>query len=105
MMKELFGDQQLRVFQSSLPGMTYSKCILKPPVSDLLRKLTCCCGIALTYQPNNFAVHVGYEGNEMVIVVKARGLELRLIPEGIFHNTSDTWDLPTPLVEGHFHWL
>lgn len=41
----------------------------------------------------------------MVIVAKAMGLELRLIPEGIFHNTSSTWDLPTPLVEGHFHWL
>lgn len=104
MMKELFGDQQLRVFQSSLPGMTYSKCISKPSVRDS-RPLTYCCAIALTHQPNNFAVHVGYEGNEMVIVAKAMGSEFRLVPEGIFHNTSETWDLPNPLVEGHFHWL
>lgn len=105
MMKELFGDQQLRVFQSSLPGMTYSKCISNPPVKGLPRQLTYICAIALTHQPNNFTVHVGYEGSEMVIVAKAPGLELRLIPEEIFHNTSNTWDLPTPLVEGHFHWL
>jgi len=104
MMRELFGDQQLRVFQSSLPGMTYSMCISKLSNGALPQQLTCCV-IALTHQPNNFAVHVGYEGNEMVIIAKARGLELRLIPENIFHDSSVTWDLPAPLIEGHFHWL
>ncbi|KAK1833011.1 hypothetical protein QBC39DRAFT_381058 [Podospora conica] len=82
MMKELFGDQQLRVFQSSLPGMTYT----------------------LTFQPCNFTVHIGYEGNEMVIIAVARGLQLRLLPRSIFHD-SDTWDLPIPLIENGFHWL
>ncbi|KAM7221941.1 hypothetical protein V8F06_002692 [Rhypophila decipiens] len=80
---ELFGNQALRVYQSRLPGMTYT----------------------LSYQPYRFTVHVGYENGQTVIIAKApKGSTLRLIPREYFHDERG-WDLPTPLVIGHVHWL
>ncbi|GAB1316962.1 hypothetical protein MFIFM68171_07172 [Madurella fahalii] len=81
-LRELFDNQPLRVYQSPVPGMTYT----------------------LTYRPNNFTVHVGYEGRETVIVAKAPGIRVRFIPRDCFH-TAHTWDLPFPLIQGRVHWL
>ncbi|KAK4234701.1 hypothetical protein C8A03DRAFT_18447 [Achaetomium macrosporum] len=81
--RELFGDQPLRVFQSPVQGMTYT----------------------LTYRPNGLTVHVGYEGRETVILAKAPGLQggFRFIPRHYFQR-GDTCDLPGPLM-GRVHWL
>ncbi len=59
---------------------------------------------ALTTQPNNFTVHVGYEGSKTVILAKWADLQVRFIPRGHFYS-GNKWDLPTPLVNDRFHWL
>ncbi|KAK4183027.1 hypothetical protein QBC35DRAFT_545071 [Podospora australis] len=82
--KELFGDQPLSVYQSTVPGMTYT----------------------LAHRPNKFAVHVGYENGEEFIIARTKGLQVRLIPRELFFNEEKgVWDLPIPLVLEHFHWL
>ncbi|KAH6855507.1 hypothetical protein B0I37DRAFT_395568 [Chaetomium sp. MPI-CAGE-AT-0009] len=83
--RELFGDQPLRVFQSSVPGMTYT----------------------LTIRPRGFTVHIGYEGSDTIIVAKSAGrrvCNVRFVSRDRFHAGS-TWDLPGPLVDGRIHWL
>lgn len=83
LVRELFGNQPLRVYQSRVPGMTYT----------------------LTYCPNRFTVHVGYENGQTVIMAKApKGGQFRLVPRHHFRDENG-WDLPIPLVEGHVHWL
>ncbi|KAK0714105.1 hypothetical protein B0T26DRAFT_784054 [Lasiosphaeria miniovina] len=81
---ELFGDQPLRVFRSSVPGMTYT----------------------LTYRPNGYNVHVGYEARskQMIVLATTRGQRIRLVLRDTFY-AGEIWDLPTPLVDGCFHWL
>ncbi|KAK4153830.1 hypothetical protein C8A00DRAFT_43330 [Chaetomidium leptoderma] len=83
--KELFGDQPLRVFESSVPGMTY----------------------ALTNRPHGFTVHIGYEDRDTIIVAKSGGPLLRtvrFISREMFYN-GNTSDLPGPLIGGRIHWL
>ncbi|KXX81310.1 hypothetical protein MMYC01_201930 [Madurella mycetomatis] len=82
LIKELFRGQPLRVYQSQVPGMTY----------------------VLTHRPNNYMVHIGYEGTETVILAMASGIRIRLIPRDRFHSGHMT-DLPGPLIHGRFHWL
>ncbi|KAK3356620.1 hypothetical protein B0T25DRAFT_603140 [Lasiosphaeria hispida] len=82
LVKELFGDQPLRVFQSSLPGMAYT----------------------LTQRPCGFTVHVGYDDCQIVIIAKLGEKELRLVPREKFCS-GNTWDLPTPLLNECLHWF
>ncbi|KAK4227346.1 hypothetical protein QBC38DRAFT_417082 [Podospora fimiseda] len=84
MIKELFGDQPLRVYQSPIVGMTY----------------------VLTLHPHGYTVHVGYNLKEEIILVRGKKSNsyLRLIPRGCFVS-GNQWDLPGPLVDGNFHWL
>ncbi|KAK3290215.1 uncharacterized protein B0H64DRAFT_350596 [Chaetomium fimeti] len=83
--RELFGNQPLRVFQSSVPGMTYT----------------------LTFRPHGFTVHLGYEGRDTIIVAKSGGRRVctvRFVSRDRFH-VGSTWDLPGPLVDRCIHWL
>ncbi|KAK3313080.1 hypothetical protein B0H66DRAFT_578262 [Apodospora peruviana] len=76
--KELFGNHPLRVFQSPLPGMAYT----------------------LTNKPNGFHVHVGDENGTTVVVARAAGKTVRLVPRDHFYH-RDAWDLPMSLILGH----
>lgn len=81
--RELFGNQPLMVYQSSVPGMSYM----------------------LTHRPYDFTVHVGYEGNQTFIIARKKAkAPVRLIPRDLFHN-REVFDLPAPLIAGHWHWL
>ncbi|KAK0642864.1 hypothetical protein B0T16DRAFT_354150 [Cercophora newfieldiana] len=85
--KELFGDQPLRCFQSSIPGMTYT----------------------LANKQREFTVHVGYDGTETIILAKPSSPSspmLRFINREIFESPlRDRFDLPGPLVHGRIHWM
>ncbi|KAK4201015.1 hypothetical protein QBC40DRAFT_64262 [Triangularia verruculosa] len=80
--KELFGDQPLMVYQSSLPSMTYT----------------------LKYQPKCVTVHIGYERGETVVIARYNHLLVRLIPRESFCR-KNVFDLPSPLIWENFHWL
>lgn len=81
--KELFGHQPLRVYQSRVPGMTYT----------------------LTRPYNGFTIHIGYEGGQTIIMARSpKGQMLRLIPRETFNNKAGC-DLPAPLILGNVHWL
>ncbi|KAK3307698.1 uncharacterized protein B0T15DRAFT_415095 [Chaetomium strumarium] len=81
--RELFGDQPLWVFQSPVQGMSYT----------------------LTYRPNGLIIHVGYEGRETVILARAPATHgnFRFIPRTYFQREK-TCDLPGPLMQ-RIHWL
>jgi len=81
---ELFGDQPLRVYQSSIPGMSST----------------------LTWRPNGFIVHIGTDESGLIVLAKNKEMFLRLIPRSCFHDdTEQRWDLPSPLVSDRCHWL
>ncbi|KAK0726366.1 hypothetical protein B0T21DRAFT_453008 [Apiosordaria backusii] len=80
--KELFGDQPLMVYQSSIAGMTYT----------------------LKYQPKGVTVHIGYEKGETVVLAKYKSMLVRLIPREIFCRKG-VFDIPSPLILEQFHWL
>ncbi|KAK4651863.1 hypothetical protein QC762_0097080 [Podospora pseudocomata] len=81
-LKELFGDQPLMVYQSSLPSMTYT----------------------LKYTPKRVTVHIGSEKGQTVVLAKYEHMLVRLIPRERFCR-KDLYDLPSPLIWDHFHWL
>jgi len=82
--KELFQDQPLRAYQSGVPGMSY----------------------ALVNEKNGFKIHVGYEGDETIILAKSAWETLRFLPRETFSDKKkDTHDLPGPLTTGCIHWL
>ena len=81
---ELFGQNSLPTFPSSLPGMTY--------------------GLAISTGLFGHQIHVGFRNRELVIRAVYKGRLLELVPRHIFGN-EDNFDLPAPLVEGCFHWL
>lgn len=58
----------------------------------------------LTHRPNKYAVHIGYDGSEMVIVARAPTTQLRFVPRDTFSD-ENTCDLPGPLVDKGIHWL
>ncbi|KAK4171158.1 hypothetical protein QBC36DRAFT_367904 [Triangularia setosa] len=81
-MKELFGDQPLMVYQSSLLSMTYT----------------------LKYRPKGVTVHIGYEKGQTVVLARYQSMLVRLIPRERFCQKG-VFDLPSPLIWEHFHWL
>ncbi|KAK0671660.1 hypothetical protein QBC41DRAFT_344465 [Cercophora samala] len=80
--KELFGDQPLMVYQSPLPSMTYT----------------------LNYTPKGVQVHIGYEKGQTVVLARYQNMLVRLIPRASFLRNG-SYDIPSPLIWEHFHWL
>ena len=82
MLGELFGKQSLMIYPSSLRGMTY----------------------ALTVVENGYQTHIGFDGKEMVIRATRGDKIFEIVPRAVF-GSPELFDIPGPLVEGHFHWL
>ena len=81
---ELFGTQNLPIFPSNMPGMTY--------------------GLAISTGLYGHDVHVGFRNRQLIIRATYRGRLLELIPRHIFGNEA-SFDLPAPLVDKCFHWI
>ncbi|OCL12896.1 hypothetical protein AOQ84DRAFT_417852 [Glonium stellatum] len=81
-LKELFGDQHLLTFPSSLPGMTYM-------VPTLIE---------------GHQIHFGFRAGKLIIRARIGGTLLECVEREIFGDHSNL-DLPAPLVDGCVHWL
>lgn len=80
--KELFGNQHLLTFPSSLSGMSH---VL----------------VASHYRQQ---IHFGLRGMRVVVQAVTRDTTLEYIPRHIFRE-DDGFDLPSTLVDGCVHWL
>ncbi|KAL6701246.1 hypothetical protein J3F84DRAFT_391848 [Trichoderma pleuroticola] len=82
--KSLFGDQNLLVYASSMPGMEY----------------------ALAYLFQNKRVHFGMRDSGAIIRTEGRDGLFEFIPSQVFEPLS-VWkfDLPRSLLDGCSHWL
>ena len=80
--RELFGTQQLLVFPSALTGMTYVLSTLK----------------------HGHQVHFGIQEGKVVIRARVRGTTIQFLERTVF-GIGTKADVPTPLLEEHFHWL
>jgi hypothetical protein len=80
--KELFGNQHLLTFPSSLSGMSH---------------------VMATRMRGN-EVHFGLRGKSVVIRALVRDSLLEYVPRGVFTD-SDNFDLPSGLIENCVHWL
>ncbi|PYI00078.1 hypothetical protein BO71DRAFT_454866 [Aspergillus ellipticus CBS 707.79] len=81
-LRELFGNQSLSAFPSSIPGMSYV--------------------LAIEKEGNH--IHLGYRGKQLIIrVCKARKV-LEYVPRSVF-GEDQTLDLPDPLVRDCVHWV
>ncbi|KAL4784729.1 hypothetical protein BJX76DRAFT_356715 [Aspergillus varians] len=81
-LKNLFGNQRLAAFPSNLPGMSYMLGIPK----------------------NEYYIHLGYNGERLIIQAQGRTNLLEFIPNHIFANES-SFDLPAFLIDDCVHWL
>jgi hypothetical protein len=80
--KELFGNQHLLTFPSSLSGMSYC--------------------MATRVEGNE--VHFGLRGKNVVIQALNRDVLLEYVPRRVFMG-NDNFDLPSGLIEKCVHWL
>ncbi|KAH8589073.1 hypothetical protein B0O99DRAFT_523793 [Bisporella sp. PMI_857] len=80
--KELFGNQHLLTFPSSLSGMSHV--------------------MATRIRGNE--VHFGLRGKSVVIRALIRDSLLEYVPQRVFRD-SDNFDLPSGLIENCVHWL
>ncbi|KAI9742781.1 MAG: hypothetical protein M1818_003510 [Claussenomyces sp. TS43310] len=80
--KELFGNQHLLTFPSSLSGMSH----------------------VLATRPNGQQIHFGSRGMSVVIQALTRDSILEYIPRHIFRDDAG-FDLPSTLVDDCVHWL
>ena len=80
-LKQLFGDQSLLTYPSSLYGMTYT----------------------LAHVVNGHQIHIGFRGGTLIVRACVKGTVLELIPESVFGGAR-SFDLPAPLVEHCVHW-
>jgi Protein of unknown function (DUF3638) len=80
--KELFGNQHLLTFPSSLSGMSH----------------------VMATRVDGNEVHFGLRGTSVVIRALNRDSLLEYIPRRVFMN-NDNFDLPSGLIENCVHWL
>ncbi|MCJ1402282.1 hypothetical protein MMC11_005502 [Xylographa trunciseda] len=80
--KELFGNQHLLTFPSSLSGMSH----------------------VMATRTRGNEVHFGLRGKSVVIRVLIRDSLLEYVPRRVFMD-SDNFDLPSGLIENCVHWL
>ncbi|KAE8369244.1 hypothetical protein BDV27DRAFT_153320 [Aspergillus caelatus] len=80
--RELFETQQLLVFPSALKGMTYVLSTLK----------------------HGHQIHFGIQEGKVVIRACVRGTTLHFLEKTVF-GIGTIPDVPTPLLDEHFHWL
>ncbi|KAE8322528.1 hypothetical protein BDV39DRAFT_209670 [Aspergillus sergii] len=80
--QELFGAQQLLVFPSPLKDMTYVLSTLK----------------------HGHQIHFGLQEGKVVIRARVRGTTLQFLEKTVF-GIGTMADVPTPLLDEHFHWL
>ena len=80
--KELFGNQHLLTFPSSLSGMSH----------------------VMATRIHGNEVHFGFRGKSAVIRALVRDSLLEYVPRLIFTD-SDNFDLPSGLIENCVHWL
>ncbi|KAE8149344.1 hypothetical protein BDV25DRAFT_156541 [Aspergillus avenaceus] len=81
-LKELFGNQRLVAFPSSMPGMSYT----------------------LAMDKEGHRVHIGYREQQVVIRAQKSGRLLELIPRHVFGH-GQSLDLPIQLVDNCVHWM
>jgi Protein of unknown function (DUF3638) len=79
---ELFGNQNLLMFPSGLPGMTYM----------------------LGLRMNGHQVHVGFRDNRLIVRACLRDTVLEHVEREVFGSPAN-FDLPGSLVENCVHWL
>ncbi|KAH8814811.1 hypothetical protein F5884DRAFT_151839 [Xylogone sp. PMI_703] len=80
--RELFGNQHLTTYPSSLTGMTH---VLANPI-------------------HNHEVHFGVRGEDVIITALTQDGPLRYVPSRVFSN-GDSFDLPLELTDNCVHWL
>jgi hypothetical protein len=81
-LQQLFGNQSLLTYPSSLPGMTYMLAIIM----------------------NGHQIHLGFRNGEIFVRAHVCDTVLELIPPKVF-GTLDHFDLPASLVDNCIHWL
>ncbi|THC92491.1 hypothetical protein EYZ11_008029 [Aspergillus tanneri] len=81
-LKELFGNQRLVAFPSSMPGMSYT----------------------LAMDKDGHRVHIGYREQQLIIRAQKSGKLLELIPRYVF-GYGQSSDLPVQLVDNCVHWM
>jgi hypothetical protein len=82
-LKELFGNQRLISFPSSMPGMSYMLAVIKE---------------------GNY-VHLGYRNDRLVIQAENSTSIFEIIPRNVFVGSNSNFDLPGSLVDNCVHWL
>ncbi|EED24515.1 conserved hypothetical protein [Talaromyces stipitatus ATCC 10500] len=80
--KDLFGNQRLVAFPSNVYGMSY----------------------VLGIQQNNYEIHLGYRGKDIVVQARNGWDRLEFVPSHVFGNESN-FDLPASLVDDCVHWV
>ncbi|PYI29021.1 hypothetical protein BP00DRAFT_480116, partial [Aspergillus indologenus CBS 114.80] len=81
-LKELFGNERLSAFPSSLPGMSYKLALAR----------------------NSYEVHLGYRGQDLVIWACKESQILEHVPRSVFDSGTET-DLPSSLLRDCVHWI
>ncbi|KAI9684828.1 MAG: hypothetical protein M1829_000203 [Trizodia sp. TS-e1964] len=81
-LQHLFGNQELPIYPSSLPGMTYQ----------------------LAFAVENHEIHLGFRKNVMFVRARTNNILLELIPPDVFGDSSGC-DLPASLIDNCVHWL
>jgi hypothetical protein len=81
-LQQLFGNQSLLTYPSSLPGMTYMLAIIM----------------------NGHQIHLRFRNGEVFVRARVCDTVLELIPPQVF-GTLDDFDLPASLVDNCIHWL
>ncbi|RAK78064.1 uncharacterized protein BO72DRAFT_477000 [Aspergillus fijiensis CBS 313.89] len=81
-LKELFGNERLSAFPSSLPGMSYKLALAR----------------------NGYEVHLGYRGQDLVIWACKESQTLEHVPRSVFGSGKKP-DLPYSLLRDCVHWI
>ncbi|EER23013.1 hypothetical protein CPC735_020410 [Coccidioides posadasii C735 delta SOWgp] len=81
-LEQLFGEQRLLIYPSSLFGMTYM----------------------LAFPMNGHEIHFGFRDTDLIVQARVRGTILEYIPPAIFGDLQN-FDLPGPLIANCVHWL
>ena len=80
--EELFGNQSLLTYHSSLPGMTHRLAI----------------SIA------GYQVHLGFRNGHLIVRGCQHDTVVELVPREIFRSQL-SYDLPSSLIDKCYHWL
>ncbi|TAQ88566.1 hypothetical protein B7494_g3109 [Chlorociboria aeruginascens] len=81
-LEQLFGNQSLLTYTSTLPGMKYVLAVMK----------------------EGHQIHVGFRNGDLIVHACKGNAILELIPPRIFRGQS-SFDLPASLVDNCVHWL